>query len=429
MPRSRADGRSSGAATRHAILDATLRIAAERGYVGTSLGMIKRAVGSSSSSALYWHFSTKDDLLAEALSYGFDLWNPMGPRWGSAPADADLTESLRDHLRTVPSALAEEPAFWRMGLMVGLENGPAVGSGPRRRFLELRLAASEELRQWWQASAGLDEESSAVVAALTMEILDAFFLAHESDGPSAIESLIDPLAVGLNAVATKLRHEGLPKPSPRRRPASRRVTPGAPGQAAADLQSLSRERLIAAAAEVASESGYEGASIARICSRAGLPASSLYWHFKDKDALIAEALEYTYAEWRRQLADWVPTTTPGSDWRVGLMDYMTASIEAVRQGPPFLRLGIMLLLTRRQRPPAGRSSFLAIRERSRTTTAERLRSIIPAAGAAPDHLAYILMLLSDGLFLAAQLGDPPTDSSVVAQLLLCLITATIPAGV
>ena len=49
----------------------------------------------------------------------------------------------------------------------------------------------------------------------------------------------------------------------------------------------SRTRILDAATEIASERGYEGASIALVSAKCGLPASSIYWHFKDKDDLIA----------------------------------------------------------------------------------------------------------------------------------------------
>src|SRR3712207_7163102 len=42
-----------------------------------------------------------------------------------------------------------------------------------------------------------------------------------------------------------------------------------------------------AAAEIAAEHGYAGTTIARITERSGLPASSVYWFFEDKDDLLA----------------------------------------------------------------------------------------------------------------------------------------------
>src|SRR6516225_11534533 len=57
----------------------------------------------------------------------------------------------------------------------------------------------------------------------------------------------------------------------------------------------SRERILDAATEIASERGYEGTSIGLVSKKCGLPASSIYWHFKDKDDLIAAVIERSFA--------------------------------------------------------------------------------------------------------------------------------------
>ena len=60
---------------------------------------------------------------------------------------------------------------------------------------------------------------------------------------------------------------------------------------------LSRERILDAATEIAAERGYEGTSIGAVSAKCGLPASSIYWHFKDKDDLIAAVIERSFASW------------------------------------------------------------------------------------------------------------------------------------
>ncbi len=60
---------------------------------------------------------------------------------------------------------------------------------------------------------------------------------------------------------------------------------------------LSRERILDAATEIAAERGYEGTSIGLVSKKCGLPASSIYWHFKDKDDLIAAVIERSFGEW------------------------------------------------------------------------------------------------------------------------------------
>ena len=59
---------------------------------------------------------------------------------------------------------------------------------------------------------------------------------------------------------------------------------------------LSRERILDAATEIAAERGYEGTSIALVSAKCGLPASSIYWHFKDKDDLMAAVIERSFGD-------------------------------------------------------------------------------------------------------------------------------------
>src|ERR1700691_3264582 len=58
-----------------------------------------------------------------------------------------------------------------------------------------------------------------------------------------------------------------------------------------------RRKILEAAAEVAGERGYEGTSIALVSAKCGLPASSIYWHFKNKDDLIAAVIERSFGDW------------------------------------------------------------------------------------------------------------------------------------
>ncbi len=73
----------------------------------------------------------------------------------------------------------------------------------------------------------------------------------------------------------------------------------------------SRNRILDAATEIAAERGYEGTSIGAVSAKCGLPASSIYWHFKDKDDLIAAVIERSFSNWLQvwQLPDdWWPAS-------------------------------------------------------------------------------------------------------------------------
>src|SRR5262245_55638123 len=105
----------------------------------------------------------------------------------------------------------------------------------------------------------------------------------------------------------------------------------------------SRQKILDAATEIAAERGYEGTSIGLVSARAGLPASSIYWHFKDKDGLIAAVIERSFGEWLSGMIGWAPWLEDQSRAdRLAGMFQQTAN--TLLQSGDFLRLGLMLAL-------------------------------------------------------------------------------------
>ena len=120
---------------------------------------------------------------------------------------------------------------------------------------------------------------------------------------------------------------------------------------------LSRTKILDAATEIAAERGYEGTSIGAVSAKCGLPASSIYWHFTDKDDLIAAVIERSFANW---LSLWqLPEDgTP----RDRLLEVAATTAKALLDSPDFLRLGLMLALERRPEEPRARVMFIQVRQ-------------------------------------------------------------------
>jgi AcrR family transcriptional regulator len=116
---------------------------------------------------------------------------------------------------------------------------------------------------------------------------------------------------------------------------------------------LSRARILDAAAEIAAERGYEGTSIGAVSAKCGLPASSIYWHFKDKDDLIAAVIERSFGAWITAWAQGAP------DDRVAALAMQIA--KAWLDTPDFIRIGLMLALERRPVEPRARAMFIRAR--------------------------------------------------------------------
>jgi AcrR family transcriptional regulator len=165
---------------------------------------------------------------------------------------------------------------------------------------------------------------------------------------------------------------------------------------------LSRERILDAATEIAAERGYEGASIALVSAKCGLPASSIYWHFTNKDDLIAAVIERSFADWMK--AWQVPEEGSGRERLAGVAMQIA---KALLDSPDFIRLGLMLSLERRPVEPRARAMFLQLRAQTYDQLAENMREFAEGLTEAQVHqLVTYAIAGADGLFIAKEIhGD------------------------
>jgi AcrR family transcriptional regulator len=170
----------------------------------------------------------------------------------------------------------------------------------------------------------------------------------------------------------------------------------------------SRLRILGAAAEIAGERGYEGTSIALVSAKCGLPASSIYWHFKNKDDLLAAVIERSFGVWLDALA--LPGDLPPG-FSYDLIDTLAAQIgKALLEHSDFLRLGLMLVLERRPVEPSARIMFRKVRHTAHERIAELFSQFAPDL----DHdtirlLTTYAVAAADGLFIAKEIGGDDVD--------------------
>lgn len=178
----------------------------------------------------------------------------------------------------------------------------------------------------------------------------------------------------------------------------------------------SSERILDAAAALAGERGFQGTTIRAVSERSGLPPSSIYWHFADKDELIAAVIDRSYSQWVAALdgaAGPVPFTEDGDGdpGAQSLESVLGATGATLGEFGDFLRLGLLLILDHSPDQPTARAKFLDVRR----STAERVRALythlftdIDEAGIL--QLVTLTLVLSDGVFIARDAdGLSPTD--------------------
>ncbi len=178
-PSRRAEQRSGA---RQRILETASHLIAERGYAGTTISAIVDESGLPPTS-IYWHFDSKEGLLAAVLEAGAAGWFETMPRWD------DLTGPVRERLAQffdrIAESLALKPDFLRMLLLLALE---------RKEIDATTLAAIRNIRSQAidRVHASLEkvfeslgpEQASRVAREcdrLALAFADGCFLAHHID--------------------------------------------------------------------------------------------------------------------------------------------------------------------------------------------------------------------------------------------------------
>lgn len=112
-----------GKQSRELILDATERLMATRGYAATSISDIRAACGLPPSS-IYWHFGSKDGVLAAVMERGAERF------FAAIPASA----GPEGQLAALSRVQSQHPDFLRLLYMLSLErnNDAAVSEVIRR---------------------------------------------------------------------------------------------------------------------------------------------------------------------------------------------------------------------------------------------------------------------------------------------------------
>lgn len=182
----------------------------------------------------------------------------------------------------------------------------------------------------------------------------------------------------------------------------------------------SRQRILDAAAEIAGERGYEGTSINLVSERSGLPASSIYWHFADKDALIAAVIDRSFAQWIDTFE--APADTDEATGDEAFRTMLRRNGHALQKFPDFLRLGLMLVLEHRPDEPTARTKFVEIRRLTAERVAAYYRRVFADLDAAAiESLVSLTMACADGFFVAGEVG--PVDLEQVFDLLADAVLA------
>ena len=178
------------------------RLFAERGYHGTSIGDLAKALGVQMGS-LYAHIESKQDLLYDAMSEGARAFHAA---LDEIPENLPVTErirlALRAHLRVVAEQIDVATVFvreWRY-----LE-GPRADEflAERRRYEERFRALFREGRERGELRTDLDDQA-AVLLVLSAANWAYTWLPPQADTDELADRFFDVLLDGMRGYSTPL---------------------------------------------------------------------------------------------------------------------------------------------------------------------------------------------------------------------------------
>lgn len=151
--------------------------------------------------------------------------------------------------------------------------------------------------------------------------------------------------------------------------------------------------------------GYAGTSISAICKESGLPASSVYWHFENKEGLLHAVMERGTARMIDEIS--AAYDAPGTPRE--RLHLLLSRAAAVFQAQPreFRRLELIITLERGQSGDAWQNTIDQFHERMRTLIENALFEIYRSKS--PKEARAVA---KEGARLAQTMGSGATYESI-----------------
>jgi AcrR family transcriptional regulator len=278
-------------------MDAIIELSTKGGYQGVSVAQVSSRARVSSAT-FYELFDGKEDcLLAAYRSVAERLLERA--RAGASESE-DWHEMLNAGLRSLLSALRDEPDAGRMLFVEAAAGGPMIREERKRVLGEFERLAQALLDGMPASEGRLDLPPAALVGALRSIISRRLRTNAADQLPEMTDDMIGWLAsyaippcaeawsTGPRALLAGERAE-LPKPDA---PTPTRLPRGRHGLPPAVVARSQRTRIIYATAEVTMAKGYANATVADIVAKAGVARDVFYEHFTDKQQAFLEAQQH-----------------------------------------------------------------------------------------------------------------------------------------
>lgn len=205
--------REMGEVSRQQILDAASRLMAERGYDGTSMSLLCKETGLPSSS-IYWHFTSKEGVLAAVMERGAQHFFHAfpEPEW----LQGSPSERLHQVFMKTGLSLIEDPEhsqFLQLQMRFRLNRELHRGKVFHEVAENVRRQGVEFMASWIRrAYAGLGDDAARrlgdELAEFGVALIDGVYLAAKAGASTPTTTLLDRAATSLVAVAEEMLAAG-----------------------------------------------------------------------------------------------------------------------------------------------------------------------------------------------------------------------------
>jgi AcrR family transcriptional regulator len=165
---------------------------------------------------------------------------------------------------------------------------------------------------------------------------------------------------------------------------------------------VSRERILEAAVELFSTRGYAGSGVDRLAERSGIAKTAIYYHFGNKEGLLAAVLERTATQW----IDGIQQAARQGGDPLERLDRALAGMRAMLEERPWIyKLFQILALEVAEEKPEVRAMLRGIVRRARQAITDGIRDALGTDVPDADGVAGAILATLDGVSLGLQI-DP-----------------------
>ncbi len=165
---------------------------------------------------------------------------------------------------------------------------------------------------------------------------------------------------------------------------------------------VSRERILDAATELFAARGYAGTGVDQLAERSGIAKTAIYYHFGNKEGLLAAVLERASSQW----IDAILAASRQAGDPLARLDRALAGMRAMLEERPWIyKLFQILTLEVAEEKPEIRATLRGIVRQARQAIVDGMHDAVGVDVPDADGIAGLMLAALDGISLGLQI-DP-----------------------